>query len=258
MSKLVDQGENDVLNVYLGSQAKRTTHYLGLFKNNSEGQAKWQASTAYNQGDLVEPTTPNGYVYQCTVAGTSGSSEPTWPTTIDDTVVDGTVTWKCLRICEPGDEARLPGMAAWQASTAYSQGDIVKPTTPNGFYYRCTVAGTSDTAEPTWPTELGATVVDGGVTWECAGVAIEEQTGANYSRLSLAQASWTITDDLAEYPQQTFEAGAAWGKVYGYFIAASADDSGPLLWVETFSDGPYDIQNQGDLIKITPKVRASG
>ena len=55
----------------------------------------WVASTAYSLDDLVSPTTPNGYRYKATVAGTSAASEPTWPTTVGQTVVDGTVTWTC-------------------------------------------------------------------------------------------------------------------------------------------------------------------
>jgi hypothetical protein len=46
----------------------------------------------------------------------------------------------------------LADAAAWQNSHAYSQGDIVKPTTGNGFVYICSTAGTSDGSEPTWGT----------------------------------------------------------------------------------------------------------
>lgn len=57
----------------------------------------WAAGTAYNVGDRVFPTTRNGYVYECTAAGTSdAATEPIWPTNIGDTVVDGTVTWQCI------------------------------------------------------------------------------------------------------------------------------------------------------------------
>jgi len=56
--------------------------------------------------------------------------------------------------------------AFWAANTAYSVGDIVRPTTPNGYKYKCTVAGTSGATEPTWPTSPAATVTDGSVTWE--------------------------------------------------------------------------------------------
>ena len=56
----------------------------------------WAASTAYSIDTVVEPVTRNGYRYRVTVAGTSGSTQPTWPTTIGNTVTDGAVTWKCV------------------------------------------------------------------------------------------------------------------------------------------------------------------
>ena len=56
---------------------------------------------------------------------------------------------------------------AWAASTAYALDAVVVPTVPNGFTYICTTAGTSGTAEPTWPVTLDATVADGGVVWTC-------------------------------------------------------------------------------------------
>lgn len=57
---------------------------------------QWAASTAYTVGQIVRPTTGNGYVYRCVVAGTSAASEPTWPTTPYQTVADGGVTWACV------------------------------------------------------------------------------------------------------------------------------------------------------------------
>lgn len=50
---------------------------------------EWAASTAYAVGDKVYPTVRNGHVYEVTVAGTSDTSEPTWPLADDATVVDG-------------------------------------------------------------------------------------------------------------------------------------------------------------------------
>jgi len=61
-------------------------------------ETDWEASTAYSLGDYCVPATAskNGFVYKCTTAGTSGATEPTWPTTYGATVTDGTVVWTCV------------------------------------------------------------------------------------------------------------------------------------------------------------------
>jgi hypothetical protein len=54
----------------------------------------------------------------------------------------------------------------WVADTDYLVANIfVRPTTANGFYYKCTVAGTAGGSEPTWSTVVGATTTDNSVTW---------------------------------------------------------------------------------------------
>lgn len=65
------------------------TLYAGMLKI----RGKWTASTAMTTSSYVVPNTYNGKLYKCTTAGTTGSSEPTWPLTNAGTVVDGTVTW---------------------------------------------------------------------------------------------------------------------------------------------------------------------
>lgn len=55
-------------------------------------------STAYAQDDYYLPASPNGYVYKCTVAGTSAGSPPTFSTTIGDTFADGTATFRCVGV----------------------------------------------------------------------------------------------------------------------------------------------------------------
>jgi hypothetical protein len=60
----------------------------------------------------------------------------------------------------------LAAAADWAATTAYSLGDVVKPTTRDGNEYVAVAAGTSDAAEPSpWNTEVGGETTDATVTW---------------------------------------------------------------------------------------------
>ncbi|WP_405149442.1 hypothetical protein OG589_14540 [Sphaerisporangium sp. NBC_01403] len=71
-------------------------------------------------------------------------------------------------------------------STAYAAGDVVRPATGNGYVYQATNAGTSGGTIPTYPTVIGQTVTDGGVTWACAGRGV--------LLLKSADPSWTTSN----------------------------------------------------------------
>lgn len=56
----------------------------------------WAGSTAYaTTGEFVSPSLANvnGHFYKLTTAGTSGTTEPVWPTAPGATVTDGTCVW---------------------------------------------------------------------------------------------------------------------------------------------------------------------
>lgn len=89
--------------------------------------------------------------------------------------------------------------------------------------------------------------------------AITEPTGTGYARITLTDANWTITNDLASYAQQTFTGGAGgWtGSIYGYFIATkSAGGTKRLLYIEVDPSGPYTM-NVNDTYKVTPNITIS-
>lgn len=67
----------------------------------------WQASHVYTLGQSVHPVTPNTYRYEVTTAGTSGASEPTWPTTLGATVTNGSVVFTLVSITHPITEIKL-------------------------------------------------------------------------------------------------------------------------------------------------------
>lgn len=140
----------------LSDNPQDTTLYLGSTNSNrklqadsnpgtdnmtltpTDGITDWATSTAYSSGDRVEPTTPNGYVYECTTAGTSdASTEPTWPTTGigSSTVNDGTVTWTLLSARHELTEIKLAltsgGLSGATAGAALNIGTTINGGTGN-------------------------------------------------------------------------------------------------------------------------------
>jgi prepilin-type N-terminal cleavage/methylation domain-containing protein len=60
--------------------------------------APWAAARPYSAGTIVTPVAANGHTYRATNAGTSGSTEPSWPTGTGATVIEPgatpPITWQ--------------------------------------------------------------------------------------------------------------------------------------------------------------------
>lgn len=86
----------------------------------------WEANASYTEGQVVQPTVPNGYGYEA----------------IRDTLQN----------------------PAWSPDVSRSMSERVEPTAPNGFYYRVVaVTGSnprSGDTEPLWPTVEGQRVIE--------------------------------------------------------------------------------------------------
>src|SRR5437016_4475952 len=71
----------------------------------------------------------------------------------------------------------------WKANISYSVGEVVTPasggTIGNGHTYRCTTAGTSAAAAPTFTTGVGDVITDGSVVWteNTAAMSVSGTTG---------------------------------------------------------------------------------
>lgn len=91
----------------------------------------------------------NGNIQLATTAGTTGSTAPTWETTVGQTTTDGSVTWTCL------------GAAGnWSANTPYVVNHCI--TDGNGNIEQVTTAGISGGVVPTFSSSAGGTTADGG------------------------------------------------------------------------------------------------
>lgn len=64
-------------------------------RDKQENLPDWAASTAKAVGDRISVVVgARVYVFECTVAGTTGATAPTWPSALNATVADGSVTWR--------------------------------------------------------------------------------------------------------------------------------------------------------------------
>lgn len=83
---------------------------------------------------------------------------------------------------------------------------------------------------------------------------ITEPTGTGYARITLTDASWTVTGDTASYALQTFTGGAGgWtGSIYGYAIVTKGTTP-RIVAIEVDAAGPYTIA-ENDTYDITPNI----
>ena len=85
-----------------------------------------------------------------------------------------------------------------------------------------------------------------------------EASGNGYSAIALTGSSWSLTTgdpSFMAYAQQTYTFTGALGNVYGYHVNQTTSTT--LMYSERFTDGPYNIVNNGDQIKITPRFEMS-
>lgn len=122
-----------------------------------------------------------------------------------------------------------PVKKRWQAATAYALGDQRLPPAPNGYYYQVTVAGTSASSAPAWPTTIGNTVTDGGVTWRCQGAGMKS---LSCSVVAPAAAFARFDIDSADLQIPAAEVNLGDRVLVGFWRAAGDPHGGDLLICE--------------------------
>jgi lambda family phage minor tail protein L len=127
----------------------------------------WTASTAYAVGDVVRPTTQTGFglVFRCNLAGTSGATEPDWPTKIlqTDTIFtsftiptegyidDGTTFWVAVSAVSEELQALAPSAIIELFELQLISGTHYDPASPP--------------ATTTYYFHAGTNELSGNVTW---------------------------------------------------------------------------------------------
>lgn len=82
-----------------------------------------------------------------------------------------------------------------------------------------------------------------------------EVTGGGYASIGLTAGLWTIlpgTPTSAEHTEVVWTFNGAVGNVYGYYVTRVTGLE--LMWAERFSNGPFNIQTNGDEIRVTPRL----
>lgn len=92
----------------------------------------------------------------------------------------------------PTFDTALSRILAWVATTGYSIGDVVQPTTSNGLYYVATTNGTTGGSEPTFPLVEEQSVVDGTVTWVAKKLPAGNALFTGYGRAWATDATNTV------------------------------------------------------------------
>jgi len=78
---------------FITCKGRYTAFYL-TSPDEPNRSAIWTPNTAYILNQIIRPIVANTHSYKCTVAGTShATTEPTFPTTVNTTIVDNEVTW---------------------------------------------------------------------------------------------------------------------------------------------------------------------
>ncbi len=96
-----DQGVKGDFNAVNGT--KGTTSLEPEYVKQVLTSSTWKPNTTYYPFQYVRPTVENGFQYAAVDGGKSGNIEPTWPTTINATVNDGTIQWTAVPV-----DARIP------------------------------------------------------------------------------------------------------------------------------------------------------
>lgn len=195
---------------------------------------QWGPGLSFPLYELIVPTlaAANGFIFQCIQAGTSGATQPAWPSAPGLTVTDGSVIWQAVSTIAPalqtgdvvvldaGNTLRMDKVTVSAVSNMPPAGQNV---TPGFLYFQATFGAAHDIGAPMttgtvpywWSTlrlnwivlqaagaldaptrtkldNMLAKVLKGPDTWAIVQAATTTQNGGTVGPLSAGQAIGTV------------------------------------------------------------------
>lgn len=131
----------------------------------SDSVGVWTASKAYVAFNRITVTSgTKSFLFECTIAGTSSGTAPTWNFTAGQTVTDGTVTWVCI-----GENRGSPVPDGHEPSFAYIDG------------YLCLIVKRTDGSKSS---DIYNSDLDNPFSWSSASFVTAEMFPDNLSALA--------------------------------------------------------------------------
>ena len=162
---------------------------------NATTQIATGTATIQRREVTITPITKNGRKYTCTTAGTSGATEPTWPTTVGNTVTDGTAVWTCSEMSQANILSRLDALDGTNQTTTYGANRVIN-IAPSEFTTVSSIATASGVATITTTANHGITTGTQVVISGCTGTALRYNGVWTVTNTGLNTLTATVPTDL--------------------------------------------------------------
>lgn len=144
---------------------------------------QWEASKHFNLGAVIIPNALDIYEYELVgYVNRTSTLEPVWPKldgrsaseVVGEEVLEGRLVWRALEA--------VGAPSPWEPFKHYDLGSVVSATdamasdTDGLMFQLVAITGRTHTSEPTWPTQLNETVIDGSIEWEAVREDVSPRT----------------------------------------------------------------------------------
>lgn len=228
--------------------------YGQIIGKSSDGP--WLPNTSYATGifRMPNPQPPtNAFRYEVTTAGTTGSTQPVWPTTVGATVTDGSVTWTCRASrFQDGDfttvfaQAMAIGMRyiepwEWEFKYGANSANGAWDTTMADYNAWADITFGEDTTPPAPPTGLSAVAGNGLVSLDWTDNSESDLLGYSVLRSTTSGGPYTDISGSLLSTSDFVDATVTNGTTYHYVVTAvddSANESGYSTQVSATPEAP--------------------